>query len=207
MTTIPALVLAVIAIVRIPIPWWAPRFLVRRRFAQAVPEYARAPGLLRKAFTISDDGRFGGVYTWRSRRHAEAWFDAAWHARVRSRYGVDADLLLLEVTSDLAGPAHPVGAAVGEGVLRTDAVAMLLAGTSTGAPDPAGLARALGDRLFRLTSVKLADGSPGAVALFASRHAAETALSAARAGAVSAALGGTFSATGFEAPVLLENAR
>jgi hypothetical protein len=203
MTPIPA----VIAIVRIPIPWWAPRFFVRRRFARAVPEYARAPGLLRKAFTICDDGRFGGIYSWRSRRDAEAWFDTAWQARVRSRYSVDADLLLLEVTADLAGQAIPIGAAVGEGALRTDAVAMLLAGASTGATDPARLAAVLGDGLLRLTLVRLADGRPGAVALIASRRAAETALSAARAGDVAAALGGTFSATGFEAPVLLENAR
>jgi len=59
-------------------------------FKAAVPTYQRVPGLLRKYFTVSDDGRFGGIYLWASAASAEAWFSPAWHERVRKTYGVDA---------------------------------------------------------------------------------------------------------------------
>ena len=192
----PALVL-----VRIRVPWWAPRLLVRRRFVQAVPDYARAPGLLRKAFTISEAGEFGGLYLWRSRADADAWFDARWHARVRERYGQDADVLVLESAIDLPGPARADGEDVGHGALRGGAHALLLAPASGTIPDPAALARALGSGLLSVT-VGTREGRAQAAALFVSREAARAALTA----GVEAALGGSVEVTGFEAPVLLRNA-
>jgi hypothetical protein len=195
---------AVAVVVRIPTPWWAPRFLVRRRFAQAVPEYARAPGLIRKAFTISDDGRFGGAYLWRSRADVDAWFDARWFARVRRRYGADADVLVIERALDLVGPAGAAGEPVGPGALRGDARLLLLEAAGAGRPDPAALRDALGAGLANLT-VGEREGRPVALALFASAEAARAAAARPRE-ALEAALGGTFALTGFEAPVLLRNA-
>jgi hypothetical protein len=61
-------------------------------FEQAVPTYRAVPGLLRKQFTLSDRGTFGGVYLWKDEASARAWFDAAWQARVRQTYGRDAKI-------------------------------------------------------------------------------------------------------------------
>jgi hypothetical protein len=77
----------VVTVTRIPKPWWAPRAVVRRRFASALAEYEAVPGLEQKAFTISDGGKFGGIYQWHSRAEADAWFSPKWFARVKDKYG------------------------------------------------------------------------------------------------------------------------
>src|SRR3954463_6535465 len=63
-----------IGIVRIPAPWYAPRFLIARRFRAAVPAYEALPALVAKLFTITDDRRFGGIYLWRDRAAATAYY-------------------------------------------------------------------------------------------------------------------------------------
>lgn len=63
-----------------------------QEFQAAIPTYRAVPGLLRKHFIISDDGRFGGIYLWKDRAAADQWFDAAWKERVRATYGADATL-------------------------------------------------------------------------------------------------------------------
>jgi hypothetical protein len=92
---------AVVTVVRIPPPWYAVRFLVVRGFRKAVPQYQAVPGLERKLFTIAADGRFGGIYEWEDRSRAEAWFNDAWHARVRDRWGADGDVRFIVVTRAL----------------------------------------------------------------------------------------------------------
>lgn len=87
----------VVAIVRVPKPWWAPRALVASRMRKTMPEYASLPGLAFKAYTFEQQsGDFGGVYLWRDRAGAAAWFDAAWFERVRRERGVDATVVLLD---------------------------------------------------------------------------------------------------------------
>ena len=61
-------------------------------FRAAIPVYQKVPGLMRKYFVISDDGRFGGIYLWDTQASADQWFNAAWHARVRTTYGAAAAL-------------------------------------------------------------------------------------------------------------------
>jgi heme-degrading monooxygenase HmoA len=57
-------------------------------FRAAIPAHRAAPGLLRKNFLIGDNGAaFGGLYLWRDEASAKAWFDDAWHERVRKTYG------------------------------------------------------------------------------------------------------------------------
>src|SRR3569833_4251563 len=65
-------------VVRIPAPWYAPRFLIARRFREAVPVYEALPDLIAKVFTISDDGRFGGIYLWRDRGVVSVFFSVVW---------------------------------------------------------------------------------------------------------------------------------
>jgi heme-degrading monooxygenase HmoA len=88
---------AVVVIVRVPKPWYAPRSAVAAKMRDTVPQYARLPGLLFKAYSFERDrGDYGGVYYWRSRAEAEAWFNPAWFERVRKERGVEAQLRVLD---------------------------------------------------------------------------------------------------------------
>lgn len=60
----------------------------RALFECTAPQYRNIPGLVRKWF-LSAEGVGGGLYEWHSRAAAEAWFDASWLERMRSRYGVE----------------------------------------------------------------------------------------------------------------------
>lgn len=60
---------------------------VRRRFAEAAPEFRKPEGLMRKMFLLADDGRTaGGAYLWRSRQHAERFY-AVLRPILRERWG------------------------------------------------------------------------------------------------------------------------
>jgi heme-degrading monooxygenase HmoA len=81
---------AVATYVSLPVPPGIDRARLLAEFNAAVPTYQKVPGLLRKYFTVGDDGRFGGIYLWVTAASAEAWFSPAWHERVRKTYGTDA---------------------------------------------------------------------------------------------------------------------
>ena len=102
--------LAVGTLVEIPIPAGVSRERLVTEFHAAVPTYQKTPGLLRKHFTISSNGNFGGVYLWKDEDSARAWFTDAWHARVVKTYGHDAkiewfDTPILLPTQDAANLA------------------------------------------------------------------------------------------------------
>lgn len=78
---------AVGTLVSLPIPAGAGRERLLAEFQTAVPTYRQVPGLLMKAFTLSDDGRFGGLYLWQDAASAERWFNAGWQKQARERYG------------------------------------------------------------------------------------------------------------------------
>lgn len=59
----------------------------RRIFLGTAPKYQDAPGLFRKCYILSEDGRTaGGVYLWRSRADAEAMYTDGWRVFVREKY-------------------------------------------------------------------------------------------------------------------------
>ncbi len=88
---------AVVVIVRVPKPWYAPRALVTGKMRDSVPQYARVPDLLFKAFTFEQgSGDFGGVYFWRDKASASAWFSPTWYERVRSERGAEPQVRLLD---------------------------------------------------------------------------------------------------------------
>jgi hypothetical protein len=93
---------SVLAVVQIPLPWYAPRFFVVNEIRKAVPRYQTTAGLERKYFTLSDDRRFGGVYVWDRRASADAYYDEAWYANVRKTRGADADVTMCDVVVPLA---------------------------------------------------------------------------------------------------------
>lgn len=79
-------------LVTIPRPAGVDKARLIQEFQAAIPTYRAVPGLLRKHFILTDDGRFGGIYLWKDRASADQWFNAAWKDRVRATYGSDATL-------------------------------------------------------------------------------------------------------------------
>lgn len=59
-----------------------------RMFESTVPKYQNLPGLIRKYYLRSEDGRTaGGVYLWESRAVAEKVYSGEWRERVAKLYG------------------------------------------------------------------------------------------------------------------------
>ena len=59
-----------------------------KMFEQSAPKFKNVPGLVRKYFLRSEDGRkAGGVYLWESRAAAEKVYGGEWGERVRKLYG------------------------------------------------------------------------------------------------------------------------
>lgn len=99
---------AVVVIVRVPKPWYAPRGVVIGKMRDTIAEYSKLPGLMFKAFSFErDSSDFGGLYFWRDRASAEAWFNPAWFERVRKQRGVEAQVrsfdALVSVDNTTAG--------------------------------------------------------------------------------------------------------
>src|SRR2546423_11640635 len=60
-----------------------------RRFETSAPKYRKLPGLVRKYYICSEDGRtVGGIYLWETRAAAERLYNDEWRARVVQLYGV-----------------------------------------------------------------------------------------------------------------------
>ena len=59
-----------------------------KMFESTAPRYQNLPGLVRKYYLRSEDGRTaGGVYLWESRAEAEKVYNAEWRERVSKLYG------------------------------------------------------------------------------------------------------------------------
>ena len=62
----------------------------RMIFLSTAPKYLGVPGLVRKAYVLSQDGSTaGGIYLWNSRAEADATYTDSWKAFVREKYGTD----------------------------------------------------------------------------------------------------------------------
>jgi hypothetical protein len=194
---------------RVPTPWWAPDFLVTRRFIDSLPTYAAMPKLAHKAYTLSEDRRFGGLYLWADRESAERAFDAAWHERVRKTRGVDGDVRILDAPWTVEGvPAS--GTALPHHALRADAAVVWV--WAPAVDDATARLRALAEAhglpggVVRASLVTDASGGAGLVELWASADEARVFWTAARQRAAQDALGAEVSVTWFKAPVLLDAA-
>jgi heme-degrading monooxygenase HmoA len=205
--TLPAEEHRALVVVRVPSPWWAADFLITGRFIDTLPEYARAPGLEQKAYTLTDDHRFGGVYLWESRAAAEHWFDEAWHARVRKQRGVEGDVRILDARFTVGGPATPTGRSLAFHGLRTDAVVTWLssaAGDSSKHLEALAHELPLAPGLIRVSFVTEPDGRAGAVGLWTSRDAARAYWTRERTEQAAKVLGAEVELIWFAAPVLLD---
>ena len=82
----------VIVIVQIPI---APRArdeaIAQARKSAPTYQALGARGLVRKHY-LNGPGGGGGVYLWRTRADAEAWYTPEWRAQMRERFGAEPTL-------------------------------------------------------------------------------------------------------------------
>jgi hypothetical protein len=106
---IPAAAEPVAVLVAVPVPKGMPRAQLEGLFRQSIPEYAKLSGLVRKYYTIGDDGRAGGIYLWSSRAAAEAWYSDAWRAGVLKTWGAPAEVSYFDVPAIVDGQ-NPDGA-------------------------------------------------------------------------------------------------
>ena len=61
---------------------------ITQTFESTAPRYRGIPGLLRKNYFLSEDGRrAGGIYVWESRSDAERVYNAEWRKMVTEKYG------------------------------------------------------------------------------------------------------------------------
>jgi hypothetical protein len=61
---------------------------ITKTFQATAPKYRGIPGLIRKNYFLSEDGRrAGGIYVWESRADAERMYTPEWKAFVESKYG------------------------------------------------------------------------------------------------------------------------
>ena len=80
----------IVAIVRFPLPAGMTAEQARASFEASAPSYQGLPGLQRKYYLRTEDGREGGgVYLWESRAAADAVYDDAWRARLAERFGAE----------------------------------------------------------------------------------------------------------------------
>ena len=65
------------------LPWQE----VASRFKASVPHYRNIPRMVRKYYTLGDDGACGGIYLFKTRSEAEAFFTEAWKEEMQARFG------------------------------------------------------------------------------------------------------------------------
>ena len=76
------------AVVRFKLPADVTLASATELFKGSAPKYQNLPGLVRKYYLRSEDGRTaGGVYLWESRAQAEKVYNAEWRERVSELYG------------------------------------------------------------------------------------------------------------------------
>ena len=80
-----------------------------RMFESTAPKYQNLPGLIRKYYLRSEDGRTaGGVYLWESRAAAEKVYSGEWRERVATLYGNAPQVVYFDtpvIVDNLAGGA------------------------------------------------------------------------------------------------------
>lgn len=65
----------------------------REIFLNAAPNFQTVPGLLRKQFLLSDDGKTaGGVYLWKDRDSAESFNNEKLVVLIKQQFGVEPEI-------------------------------------------------------------------------------------------------------------------
>jgi hypothetical protein len=94
---LPAAAQQVATLVGVPVPAGLPKAKLVQMFEASTPQYKAIPRLIRKYYTIGADGTAGGIYLWKDKASADAWYTDAWRADVQKRWGAPAELSWFEV--------------------------------------------------------------------------------------------------------------
>ncbi len=87
----------IVALVQFELPEPLTREQAREIFLSTAPKYRGIPGLMRKHYVLSQDGRKAGAfYLWRSRADADRFYTAEWTDRVHARYGAPPSVTFFE---------------------------------------------------------------------------------------------------------------
>lgn len=66
---------------------------ITKTFEATAPKYQGMPGLLRKNYWLSEDGRrAGGIYVWASRADADRVYTPDWKKFVEGKYGATPEI-------------------------------------------------------------------------------------------------------------------
>ncbi len=196
----------VVTLVKVAKPWYVPGFILVGKFRETIPQYEAIPGLKFKIYTLSRDGAFGGIYLWRDRAAAEAWFNEAWFQRVRTQRGVEGRVQYFEAPVILdnvpAGTATPA-----DGRTVTSLVTIPIPAGVTREQISAGFRQAVPvyhkvPGLLRKYFILTADGKFGGIYLWKDEQAARVHYSDAWRAEAQKRYGASPTVEFFEAPVL-----
>jgi len=81
------------SIARFPLPTGTARETIEQALQDVAPQFKTIPGLHRKYFLLSADGKTcGGVYLWASVAEARAFSEGPLRTMVREKFAVEADI-------------------------------------------------------------------------------------------------------------------
>ena len=85
------------ALVQFKLPQPVTREKAQEIFVSTAPKYRETPGLIRKYYLLSENGRTaGGVYLWKSKKDAEALYTNEWGSYIREKYGASPKVTYFE---------------------------------------------------------------------------------------------------------------
>jgi hypothetical protein len=78
----------IVTIVTFQLPKPATLAEITKTFQSTAPKYQGVPGLIRKNYFMSEDGRrAGGIYVWEARADADRMYTPDWTKFVTDKYG------------------------------------------------------------------------------------------------------------------------
>jgi len=97
------------SITRFQLPTGVPTEAIKKGFLEVAPRFKQPPGLVRKYFLISEDGKTGGgVYLWRSMEQARAFSEGVLRQMIKDKFKVepsidyyDAPVIVDNLTSEI----------------------------------------------------------------------------------------------------------
>src|SRR5690348_11726832 len=104
------------SITRFQLPPGVPAEVIKNSYREVAPKFKNPPGLLRKYFLISEDGKTGGgVYLWNSMEEARSFSEGVIRPMIREKFKLEASIEYFEVpvvvdnlTSEIiTDPAQP----------------------------------------------------------------------------------------------------
>jgi hypothetical protein len=103
------------SITRFQLPAGVPTETIKSGFREVAPNFKKPPGLLRKYFLISEDGKTGGgVYLWNSMEQARTFSEGVLRPMIKEKFKLDASIeyfdspvIVDNVTSEIIADGHP----------------------------------------------------------------------------------------------------